>query len=415
MTHRPLVSTIDRCRLCLGGLLTPLIEMPSVPVSGVYWPVGEPAPARQQTSFPLSLVRCEACQHIQTGQALSNEVYEHYHFVGTHSESYMAHLRWVADWLIQTRSLRGKKVLEIGCSDGYLLERLQTQGSNQVFGYEPSGQLAKKCAERDVPVTTSFFPSNECRGRLFDTVVIRHVLEHIQDLRGVLQGIEEVLAPEGEVVIEVPSLEMILESNNFSNIFHEHVNYFSRHALAQFMGLAGLKPVFTKTVDIHGGSTLAVFSRNASRDESIAFPEIPRSACDSFVNRFEAYFASIRQLVQTAKRNSPRVYGYGAAERTSLILGLTGLTKHDIVKIFDKNQFLHGKYIPGPDIPIASPEHIRSETIGCIVIFATSHEAEILNDLAARYGYRGDVISLKGTPSLRSLLHTPAPVIPHTA
>ena len=56
-------------------------------------------------------------------------------------------------------------------------------------------------------------------------IVLRHVLEHVQDPVGFLDGLREANGG-GLIYIEVPCFDWILRASAWFDIFYEHVNYF---------------------------------------------------------------------------------------------------------------------------------------------------------------------------------------------
>ena len=93
------------------------------------------------------------------------------------------------------------------------------------------------------------------------------------------------------------------------------------------------------------------------------------------------------------------VAGYGAAERTCSIIGTAGLTNREITCLYDKNQNLVGKSLPALRIPIRHADSIDDDMPDYMVIFAQSHEPEILGQLTSFRKRGGKCVSLRsGTP-----------------
>lgn len=71
-----------------------------------------------------------------------------------------------------------------------------------------------------------------------DGLVLRHVLEHVQQPVQFLKQIAEANGHAGRIYIEVPCFDWIREHNAWFDIFYEHVNYFR---LDDFHGAAPQK------------------------------------------------------------------------------------------------------------------------------------------------------------------------------
>jgi len=121
---------------------------------------------------------------------------------------------WQSHWKWQRiephlDSLRGQKVADIGCHNGYYMYRMATHQPHLVVGFEP---FAKH------KLTFDFFNSYaglenthlEMLGvedidlfpRFFDTIFCLGILYHFPDPVGILLKIKEALAPKGRVIID---------------------------------------------------------------------------------------------------------------------------------------------------------------------------------------------------------------------
>lgn len=394
------VKIINKCRGCGNSNLRRFLKLESLPVAGLYI---QKRDFGKEPCLPLTLLYCENCGLVQTKETIPAEIYAEYSYVGTFSQRYIDYLNWVADYLINQRNIKKKNVLEIGCSDGYLLQRLKSLGKNEVFGYEPSKKLAEKCEKRGISVAENYFSETSLSLQSSvkkDVVIIRHVLEHIDELNGFLKIVNKSMKEGGTLVIEVPDLKEVFNKKLCSNIFHQHLNYFSLYSLSNLVEKYDFHLSYFKRVTIHGGSIFSIFEKDKPKRINLVFSKIPFPDCVAFTKSLYIYYKKIRQLVEYCINGGLKVYGYGAAERTFSILGITELTNKEILKIYDKNLFLHNKYMPLSHILIDTPENIRNDDIGCLIIFATSFEEEILNELKEKYNFKGTIISIKNIPRI---------------
>src|SRR3712207_3815594 len=100
---------------------------------------------------------------------------------------------------------RDARVVEVGCANGGLLRWLVTLGYRNVVGVDPAPACVRRAAEvrgAAAFVGTLFDMPTEALGA--DCVVLSHVLEHVQDVRGALQQMRAALRPGGVIYVEVP-------------------------------------------------------------------------------------------------------------------------------------------------------------------------------------------------------------------
>ena len=126
-----------------------------------------------------------------------------------------AHLNDVADLILQ--QMRGPSFIEIGCGMGRFVEVLRDRGG-RVRGYDPA------YVGDDPDIVSAAFTGQEPLAG--GHIVLRHVLEHVQDPVGFLRQIAVNADPETLIYIEVPCFDWICEARAWFDIFYEHVNYF---------------------------------------------------------------------------------------------------------------------------------------------------------------------------------------------
>jgi SAM-dependent methyltransferase len=99
--------------------------------------------------------------------------------------------------------------LDIGCSYGWLLERVQ-QAGYEPLGLEPSPAAAEEARSRDVPVIEGLFPHDLPPDTQPSVISFMDVLEHLPDPVVALQAARKQLAAGGIVVVQVPDQACLL-------------------------------------------------------------------------------------------------------------------------------------------------------------------------------------------------------------
>jgi 2-polyprenyl-3-methyl-5-hydroxy-6-metoxy-1,4-benzoquinol methylase len=245
-------SGVERvpCALCGGDDFDPLYQS---------------CPDRRQWSGRFTVVRCRGCRLAQTSPRPTREAMGSYYSDGYVSFSRreptrprslpgvlkmvvgLPHsLRWRPDpWpLYATRS--GRRVLDVGCGAGMLLEELARCGW-EPWGIEPNRELAQSVAEGlDVPhqrivaaqAEEAILPNDS-----FDLVTMAHVLEHLHDPREVLGKIRGWLHRDGMLRIWVPNIAS-LESRMLGHLWFgldlpRHLYHFDPTTISRLLDAAG--------------------------------------------------------------------------------------------------------------------------------------------------------------------------------
>ena len=147
------------------------------------------------------------------------------------------------------RSMGKDALVEVGCGKGYFLEMLLAKGF-EVTGFDPTYEGANLNVKRQY-----FEPGavEQANG-----LILRHVLEHIENPVSFLARLKEANGGIGKIYIEVPCFDWICEHKAWFDIFYEHVNYFR---------LADFNRIFTGVIDsgkVFGGQYLYVIAELSS-------------------------------------------------------------------------------------------------------------------------------------------------------
>jgi SAM-dependent methyltransferase len=138
------------------------------------------------------------------------------------------------------------RILEIGCSSGFMLYPLLEQG-HECVAIEPSGAFASYVRNRGVTCYESFeqlLASGSANGG-FDVIMHFFVLEHISEAESFLQGQLKLLRPGGKLVIEVPNaadaLASVYDIPAFERFYWSiaHSWYFSESSLRHLLKQLG--------------------------------------------------------------------------------------------------------------------------------------------------------------------------------
>jgi len=395
------VVLLKACRICNSELID-FFHYENVPIAGTYL---TQADLGSEPLLPLTAALCSNCGLIQLREIVPDSIYTSYRFIGTGSASYRAYIDQVVASLISEQGIRDKKVIEIGCNDGYLMKRLRDKGSNLVFGYEPSFQLQQAYQESDIPVARTFFSSDnlgECPILPADVIIIRHVLEHINDLHGFMDAVCSALTDTGVLIIEVPDVDAILSNGLYFHFYHEHLSYFSLFSLEKLFDQYGFQISMHKRVSIHGGSLYLVCKRTPRTDTSImnSIRETNHleKLCRDFAVDMKTYLGELEMFLKQQRAEGVRFVGFGAAHRTNIVCSLAKITRDQIEYLVDNNHYLHGLFTPGTHLQIYDPIKLCQEPTDAIIIFATSFEEEIVKEQRAIRERGGRFVSLLPKP-----------------
>lgn len=369
----------DRC--AGGDDLTPLLDLGCPPIGGLYWSSAKEARA---ASAPLVVCRSQGSGLVQLREPYDSSHYLGYTFSGHSVDSYHQHIRATAAALAQRVKPDGL-VFEVGASDGAFLAAVQEQGL-RVLGVEPSRSLVERARAAGLAVEQGYVGAAWVQEHpalvgACDAIVMRHVLEHLDDPHAIFSAITRLAAPGARFLIEVPSWEGIVTQQACSSIFHEHVAYYTATTLWQLLAMHGWGVVEHRTVPIHGASHLVECMLGDHRLPPPPGPTLEDER--SFISGVHAFRQDFRTLIAEERRQGHTIAGYGASHRTALLLELGDLTQPGTLSaLYDQNPLLQELFQPPAGIPIRNPAVIATDRPDTLIIFAISYTQEIVARLA---------------------------------
>ena len=108
--------------------------------------------------------------------------------------------------------LNGKhlKILDVGCSCGNLIEKLEKNKSHEVYGIDNSKYAVQKCIGKGLKnVRFGNAVKLPYKNSFFDVVIASDVLEHIKSDKKALEECKRVLKRHGYLIIGVPAFSSL--------------------------------------------------------------------------------------------------------------------------------------------------------------------------------------------------------------
>jgi 2-polyprenyl-3-methyl-5-hydroxy-6-metoxy-1,4-benzoquinol methylase len=141
----------------------------------------------------------------------------------------------------------GGRLLEIGFGDGSFLSAMADRGW-EARGIDVSRAAADMAGGgAGIKVDQGDILEKPYEEEFFDMVVMRHVLEHMQDPSAVLDEVNRILKPGGLLCVIVPNVESVEANIGGANWFHldreYHLSHFSPATLAWALQLAGFREI----------------------------------------------------------------------------------------------------------------------------------------------------------------------------
>ncbi len=251
----------------------------------------------------------------------------HYQNEQAVSQFFQEHLETVAN--IIDRGMGRESIVEVGCGKGFFLELLQEKGFD-ISGFDPTYEGTNP------RVRKHYFKAGV--GIQGKGLVLRHVMEHIQNPVQFLHQLKEANGGGGKIYIEVPVFDWICEHRAWFDIFYEHVNYFR---------ISDFHRMFGKVIEsgtIFGGQYLYIVA-------DLSTIRIPKIDMKDRVH-FPKNFTEI--LFQNSSAKNPCAI-WGGASKGVIFALLKGRNGQPIDIVIDINPAKQGKYLAATGLQVFSP------------------------------------------------------------
>ncbi len=263
---------VECCQVCGHAPLDTMLSLGYMPPVNQMVSIG--AVPRQQPWFPTNLLHCPKCDLVQLGLAVDPAIIFPPEYPYTSGTTKVLRDNF-ADLYSEASAMLGlgpeDLVIDIGSNDGTLLSNFQN-GGHRVLGIEPT-EVGKIANGRGIPTLMRYFtPATAAEVKREHgparVVTAANCFAHIEDVHAIVEGILDLLAPDGVFISESHYLIGLLEKLQYDTIYHEHLRYYSVGSLAHLLAMHGLEVFHARPIPSHGGSIRVYAARQGTRPVS---------------------------------------------------------------------------------------------------------------------------------------------------
>lgn len=406
MTSQPASPPRRACPVCGGMAVTRLHEQKFELVEG------------HPLAGGYSVVVCRACGFVYADTAVTQQDYDRFYAelskyedqktsTGGGESSYDAtRLRETAAWIGQQLPNRDVRILDIGCANGGLLDALRSLGFGDLAGLDPSPACAANTRARGFEAHVGLLHSVPAELQPADCVVLSHVLEHVQDVAGVLARLRSLLRPGGLAYVEVPDAtryDQFLYAP-FQDFNTEHINHFSpislNNALLRggFTCLAGGAKTLPIGPEMFYPAAYGMFRAEASPNPAVnlELDAALQAAIENYIRASATLMDRIDRHLAEALRGDDAVVIWGTGQLAMKVLALASLRRVRLAACVDSNPIYHGRQIR--EARIVGPAQIPGEQFP-IVITTLLHHHGIVKNIRER-GIKNRIVLLDPSASV---------------
>jgi len=361
------------CRLCGRSLFeTFVLTLQRVPASAQSL-VDDLNNISDSATIDLILAECSGCGLLQ----LTNQPVNYYKEVITSASVSQKMLNFRHDQLqnwVEKYNLKGKRIIEIGCGNGYLLDILEELGT-EAWGLEYSSTSVKVAQNRGRKVIQGY--PNEIFSEIpsFDGFICINFLEHSPDPGEFIQGIHKFINNGAIGLVEVPNFEKDILFERYYDLIIDHLSYFTQATLERALSLNGFD----------------ILSTGKCWDDDDIYAIVKKREPLNY-EHWKTSNLILRQIDSVlSDPKFKRVAVWGASHQSLSLLSMT----HSLpICIIDSAPFKQNKYEPCRGIKIIPPNDLKQFNIDTIIVMAAAYSDEVVNTLINQMDYTGNVFKL---------------------
>ena len=334
----------------------------------------------------------------------SNYVYKS----GT-SQPYIDHCKEMYHYISRFVKLEKKDtIVDIGGNDGTLLKVFREESKGEIYpiNVDPSENLGEISKKNGISTLTRMWDyyiggtpvfRNNCK-----VITSTNVFQHTEDIRGFVKGVSSALTDDGVWCLEFPYWRKDLETNQYDQVYHEHIYYYLLTPLLNLFLQKGLEIIDVSEQTIHGGSLRVISKKikgnknsksNPSQqkildEESVFDTEFYKKWADE-VNR---HIINSKSFLTELKKSGKKIAAFGAAAKGCTFLNAIGIDYNTIDYIVDDTDTKQGKYMPGTGIQIVNRQSFVTNPPDYMLILAHNFSDYIIKSI--RPIYDGKIVKM---------------------
>ena len=344
---------LKKCRICNNQFLS-FLSLGMQPCADTF--LGSKEKALNLKRFPLIVGYCK-CSHLSSLYPITGyQRYEKYDYSYTSDNSIVSrtHFKKIANFICRKFRLNKKSfVVEAGSNDGTFLSEIVHLSQAKVLGVDPSKNITNIARKKKIKTITNYFNNKIAKKVLnkfgtADVIYGANVFNHVDNISDFLKGANILLNKKGNLILEVPDLNSLIEKIGFDTIYHEHRHYFSENSIYKVLKMEGFYVNKIQKINYMSGS-LRVFASKIKRKKK--YPNLRKISLKEF-NFFKKKVHYIIDKVKDFVKKNESVIGVGAATKGNTLINCCQFTDKDIKNIIDRSKYKINKFTPGSAIKI---------------------------------------------------------------
>ena len=396
------IQFLKKCKVCGSEDLTKVLTLNEQYLSPTFVTTNKDNPLAKIKS-PLTLVLCDKsknknnCGLLQLKEITDADLlYKDYFYRTATNDTMRKDLKELVDQVMAIVKPADQDVIvDIGSNDCTMLNFYDDKFN--LVGFEPAQNIKFIDKGKNIRVINNYFNSKNFKesfpskkAKIITSCAMFYDLENPLQF---VKDIESILDPDGVWCCQISYLDSMIRFNNFYDICHEHLSYYSLESFEYLIKKLNLKLFYAETNSVNGGSIrLYICKESSKKFEKFELTEklnllrkeeknLKLTQSKTFLN-FEKIVSDLRvktiKFVDEIIKKKKLVLALGASTKGNIILQHFNLTKEKIPFISERNPDKVGLRCLGSDIELISEERARDINPEAFIVLPWNFKREIV-------------------------------------
>lgn len=370
------------CLVCGGDELVERMNVGAHPVATFFATRAD----AEETRYSLGVGQCSRCGTIQLMRPVPHDaLVPPYDWLFAREPE--GHLDEVVENILALPGITADSVVgALTSKDDTTVERLIRKGLTRTWRVRLDEDLGVENKAANIETVQKLTTPERmadvvARRGLADILLVRHIIEHVEDLPNFVRGLSRLVRPGGYIMVEAPDCTRNLDLADYTMIWEEHSLYLTPATFAPLLSIGGFETVRSDVYPIPYENSMVVLARKTGEPGDIkvtAAAAAQMGMLDRYAERFEKTKRDVRALLTDIRRDKGGIALFGAGHLACAFVNY--LEVGDLIDfVADDTPQKQNKFLPGSLLPIVPSARLAEERIAlCLLALSINNEDKVI-------------------------------------